>query len=151
METSKFKYFGIGVILSFMVGFHFYSKGVFRQAITLTTTDTLYIDRPYKVEVIKEVEVPQIVRVYQRDTVYRNQLEKDTLITFVEITPKEAHIHTITPLGKPTINTYPIEDYSLLQINHKGSLKRRRKKRFWRNLERVGFLLGGFVSGMSIK
>lgn len=147
METSKLKYIGLGVILSAMVGLHFHSEGVFTQTITLTTTDTIYIDKPYKVEVIKEVEVPQIVRVYHRDTIFRKHLVKDTLITFVEITPKEAHIHTLTPLGLPSINSYPIEDYSQLEINHKGNLKRRRKKRFWKRLEKVGYIAIGAFFG----
>lgn len=133
-----------------MIGLHLHSKGVFTQTITLTTTDTIYIDKPYKVEVIKEVEVPKIVRVYHTDTILREKLVKDTLITFLEITPKLAYIHTLTPSGIPSINTYPIEGYSQLQINHKGQIKRRRMKRFWKSVERVGLFVGGVLLGKSI-
>lgn len=139
------------MFISLMVGLHLSSKGVFTQTIHITTTDTVFVDKPYKEIIIKKVEVPVTVTIYQTDTIYRERLERDTLITFVEITPKHASIHTITPLGKPSINTYPIEDFSNLKINHKGGLKSRKRKRFWKGLKSVFLFTSGVYVGKLIE
>lgn len=144
---NNFKYLFLGIALAFLFGLFFSSKGYFDKEIIITQTDTIYIDKPYKVEVIKEVEVPVKVVVYQTDTIYREKLEKDTLITFVSISPKVAEIHTLTPTGKPSIAHYPVQDFTQLNINHKGKVKAKRKKQFWKNLERIGLFVGGVWVG----
>lgn len=150
MAFYKIKHIIIGITISFLSILFLFPNHLNTRRINEVIRDTIYIDKPYKVEVIKEVEVPKIVRVYHTDTILREKLVKDTLITFLEITPKQAHIHTLTPSGKPSINTYPIEDYTQLQINHKGQIKRRRKKRFWKSVERVGLFVSGVLLGKSI-
>lgn len=125
--VNKLKYLFFGIALAFVFGLFFAKKGYFDKEIIITTTDTIYVDKPYKVEVIKEVEVPVRVTIYQTDTIYRERLEKDTLITFVSITPKVAEIHTLTPKGKPSIALYPIQDFTHLNINHKGNIKTKKK------------------------
>ena len=147
---NKIKYLFFGIALALLFGLFLSEKGYFEKEIIITTTDTIYIDRPYKIEVIKEVEVPVKVVVYQRDTIYREKLEKDTLITFLSISPKLAEIHTLTPTGKPSVAHYPIEDFTHLDINHKGKLKTKRKKQLWKNLERIGiFTCGVFVGNFN--
>ncbi len=145
------KYILIGLALALTLGLFFSKEGYFDKEIIITHTDTIYIDKPYKVEVIKEVEKPVKVYVYQTDTIYRKQLEKDTLISFVTISPKTAEIHTLTPTGKPSITYYPIQDYTHLNINHKGKIKTKKKKQLWRNFERVGIFVGGLWLGGKIK
>lgn len=147
---NNFKYLFLGIALAFLFELFFSSKGYFDKEIIITQTDTIYIDKPYKVEVIKEVEIPVKVVVYQTDTIYREKLEKDTLITFVSISPKVAEIHTLTPTGKPSIAHYPVQDFTQLNINHKGKVKTKRKKQFWRNLERIGLFIGGVFVGKNI-
>ncbi len=144
---SNIKYIIIGIALAFVFGLFFTKQGYFDKEIIITTTDTIYVDSPYEVEVIKEVEKPVKVYVYQTDTNYRKQLEKDTLVTFVSITPKVAEVHTLTPKGEPNLAIYPIEDFTHLNINHKGKVKTKKKKRFWRNLERIGIFIGGLWIG----
>ena len=137
----------LGIALAFVFGLFFAKKGYFDKEIIITTTDTIYVDKPYKEIVIKEVEIPVRVTIYKTDTIYRERLEKDTLITFVSITPKIAEIHTLTPNGKPSISLYPIQGFTHLKINHKGKIKTKKKKRFWRNLERIGIFVGGVWVG----
>lgn len=45
--------------------------------------DTVIVNKPYKVEVIKEVSKPYKVLVYQKDTAARKAAEKETIITSV--------------------------------------------------------------------
>lgn len=148
--VNNAKYLFFGIALAFLFRLFLSEKGYFEKEIIITTTDTIYVDRPYKIEVIKEVEVPVKVVVYQRDTIYREKLEQDTLITFLSISPKLAEIHTLTPTGKPSVAHYPIEDFTHLDINHKGKLKTKKKKQFWRNLERMGIFVGGVWVGSKI-
>lgn len=116
-------------------------------------TDTIYVNKPYKEIVIKEVEIQKPVKVfvYKTDTVYRQKLEKDTLISAVKIEPNKATIHTITPKGIPLVKEYPLVDFKKLTINHEGGLKQSRKKKrhkkMWRLVERISiFSLGYFIA-----
>jgi len=149
-RVNKPFFFGLSVAFGLWL-FLFQSNLLPVREITLTTIDTLYVDRPYKEIMIKEieVEVPVTVTIYQTDTVYRQLIEHDTLITSVEITPKMASVHTLTPLGVPMIQHYNFEGFQTLQINHEGVLTvadmKRQKK--LRNLERAGMLIGGILLG----
>jgi hypothetical protein len=121
------------------------------QQVEVVKTDTVYVNRPYKEVVIKEVEIekPVKVYVYKTDTVYRKKLEKDTIISAIQIEPKKAIIHTITPTGIPLVKKYPIEAFKAITINHQGDLKTEKKKRhkkFWRNLERSIFFICGILT-----
>ncbi len=145
--NATIKHILIGIALALLFGLFFAEKGYFDKEIIITTTDTIYIDKPYKEIVIKEVEVPVKVYVYQTDTIYRAALEKDTLITFIAISPKTAEIHTITPKGEPNLAIYPVDDFTHLNINQKGRVQTKKKKRLWRNLERIGIFVCGLWIG----
>ncbi len=60
-----------------------FQKGYTSQSVIQHTIDTVYVDKPYKEIVIKEIEKPVKVYVYKIDTLYRKQIEIDTLITSV--------------------------------------------------------------------
>lgn len=144
--------FLLGITVTIMLWYFLFQNNLLPlHEITLTTTDTIYVDRPYKEIVIKEVEVevPVAVKVYKMDTLYRNQIEKDTLITSVEITPKLVHIHVLTPKGVPMIHHYNLEGYQSLKINHEGELLINESKRLkrLRCIKNVGFLISGFIIG----
>jgi len=153
---SELKYFVIGIVATVALWVILFSKGCFEQEYQLVVkTDTIYVKKPYKEIVIKEVEVekPVKVYVYKTDTVYRERIERDTLITSIEITPKVAKIHTITPAGLPMISEYPLPEFKEIKIDHKGNMKVKRKKRrrkFWRTMERVGLFVGGMIIGRNL-
>ena len=67
----------------------------------------------------------------------------------LSISPKTAEIHTLTPKGKPSITIYPIQDFTHLKINHKGNIKTQKKKRFRRNLERIGIFVSEVWVGIN--
>lgn len=125
---------------------------------TYMMPDTVFVDRPYKEIVVKEVEkvVPKTVVVYKADTIYRQQIEKDTLITGVEITNEIAKIHTITPKGIPIVREYPMPEFKQITIDHEGNtqIKRKRKpKRLKNTLQTIGLsasFLGGVYLGIKI-
>ena len=116
--------------------------------------DTVYIDKPYKVIEIKEVEVykPYRVEVYPKDTTYRKALERDTLITAVSLTPDKAHVHTITPNGSPRIASYDLPSYQELTFSTKGKLKinakKDKRKKNWHKAQKVFFFLAGIFIGV---
>ena len=129
----------------------FFLKGSFTQyqQVEVVKTDTIYVKKPYKEVVIKEVEIQKPVKVYiyKTDTLYRQKLEQDTLISAIQIEPKKATIHTITPTGIPLVKLYPLDDFKDLTINHQGDLKqskkKKRHKKLWRNIERGIFFISG--------
>ena len=67
----------------------------------------------------------------------------------LSISPKTAEIHTLTPKGKPSITIYPIQDFTHLKINHEGNIKTQKKKRFRRNLERIGIFVSEVWVGIN--
>ena len=154
--TKGLTYFMMGVLASGILLHLFWAEGCLHSTVPpLILTDTVYVDKPYKQIVIKEVEVEKPVKVYmyKTDTVYRERIEKDTLITSVELTPKLAKIHTITPEGLPLIAEFPLPEYRDIKIDHEGNMevKRKRKQRkFWRRIERVGLFIGGMIVGSKL-
>ena len=94
-------------------------------------TDTVYVDKPYKVEVIKKeyVEIPVKVTVYKRDTVFRDLMEKSDIITGVHYTsgglfskPKLV-LDKISPKGFVFSNEYNApKELKNLTIDYKGNL-----------------------------
>ena len=123
-------YFGMGIIASSVILCVLLSKGCVGDTRyqKVIQTDTVYVDKPYKVIKIKEVEKPVKVTVFKTDTVYREKLIQDTLITHIEIDPKYAKIHTITPEGVPLIKDYPLSSFDKIDINHQGSIQIKKRK-----------------------
>jgi len=122
-----------------------------------TTTDTIYVDKSYQEIVIKEVEVirPTTVYVYKTDTVFRQQLEKDTLISGIEITPKIAKVHTITPKGLPLVKEYPLLPYKHISLDYEGNMSIKQKKhpkrrKFFKQLGQIGIFIGGVLLGKEL-
>jgi len=154
--TKGLTYFMMGVLASGILLYLFWAEGCLHStAPRLIRTDTVYVDKPYKEIVIKEVEVekPVKVYVYKTDTVYRDRIERDKLITSVELTPKLAKIHTITPEGLPLIAEYPLPEYKDIKIDHEGNMevkRKRRRRKFWRRMGRVGIFVGGIVWGSKL-
>jgi len=150
-------YFVMGVIATIIILFALFSKGCITSFgyVKVIQTDTVYIDKPYKVIELKEIEKPIKITIYKTDTIYRDQLVQDTLITFIEFQPKLAKIHILTPQGLPLIKDYPLPpSFQKVQINHQGDFsitsKKVRHPKFWRNAERVGLLLGGVWLGSKL-
>ncbi|MDC3220640.1 hypothetical protein OAT71_02380 [Flavobacteriales bacterium] len=141
------------LVSSIVIVFFLSSKGYFHSAKNLVKTDTVYVNKPYKVIEIKEVAKPVRVEVYKRDTVLREKLIQDTLITGIEIKKKEIRIHRLTPLGIVLIDEYNIQDVTGMTLNYEGKLEVKKKKRrkLWRNLERIGLVAGGIWLGNAIK
>ena len=160
---EKLRYFLIGVVISILATLLLVEKGYYSSNhsnyVNPVKTDTIHTNTVYKEIRIepKEIAVPYEVKVYKTDTIYREQLENDTLISSVVIDKKKAEIHTLTPSGTPHINTYPIKDFSQIQINHKGQAniklqKHPKRKKALKWIERVGFFVGGaLVSNQTLK
>lgn len=141
----------IGVLSALALYFLLDSKGVLpRKRVYITSTDTIYIDKPYKEIEIKRVEVPVRVTLYKTDTIYRQRIEKDTLISAIEITPWMAKVHTLSPIGVSSIKHYPLHDAQKLRINHKGQIqiekpKKHKRKNRLRTLTYISLFLGGCI------
>lgn len=156
---NSINYFFLGGIAAILILFFGSSGGCLKnQVIYPTTTDTIYVDKPYKEIVIKEVEViiPTTVYVYKTDTVFRQKLEKDTLISGIEITPKKAKIHTITPRGLPLIKEYPLLPYQRFSLDYEGNLsiqqkKHPKRKKFFKTLGKIGIFVGGVWVGQRMQ
>jgi len=66
------------------------------------------------------------------------------------ISSKVAKIHTITPEVLPMIKEYPLPKFHDITLDHEGNMKvkcKRRHRKFWRGVERVGLFVGGVVLG----
>ncbi len=112
-------------------------------------TDTVFVKKPYKEVEVKYIEKPKTVYIYKTDTLYREKLEKDTLIAAVELSSRMAKIHTITPSGLPIVREYALSDYREIKIDHEGNMevKKNHRKKFFRTLERVGIFAAGLFIG----
>lgn len=152
---KELKYFLFGIGAMILLWFLLFSNGCMTQYVRteLVITDTVYVDKPYKEIVIKEIEieVPKTVFIYKTDTIFREKLVQDTLIASIELDRKLARIHTITPLGIPLIKEYDLPPFRQIQIDHEGNLairpKKQRRKKFWRNVERIAIFVGGVYIG----
>ena len=149
-------YFVMGIIASVIILFVLLSKGCVGETRyeNVVHIDTVFVDKPYEVIEIKEIEKPVKITVYKTDTIYREKLIQDTLITHLEIEPKYAKIHTLTPEGIPLIKDYPLPSFERINIDHEGDIQIKEKKvkrqKFWRNAERIGLIVGGIWIGNQI-
>ncbi len=123
MLKKPFTYFILGIITMIWLWLFFLKGSITQyQQVEVIKTDTIYVKKPYKEVVIKEVEIEKPIKVYiyKTDTLYRQKLEQDTLISAIKIEPKKATIHAITPKGIPLVKQYPLDDFKDLTINHQG-------------------------------
>ena len=153
---EKIRYFLIGVVISILATLLLVEKGYYSSNhsnyVNPTKTDTIHTNTIYKEIRIepKEIAVPYEVKIYKTDTVYREQLENDTLISSVVIDKKKAEIHTITPSGTPLINTYPVKDFNQIRITHDGRTaiqlpKHPKRKKALKWIERIGLITSGII------
>jgi hypothetical protein len=147
MFKKGIAYFTLGIITMIWLWLFFLKSSITQyQQVEVIKTDTIYVKKPYKQVVIKEVEIEKPVKVfiYKTDTLYRQKLEKDTLISAIQIQPKKATIHSITPTGIPLVKQYPLDNFKQLIINHQGEVKQVKKKRkkLLRNIKKLGIIVG---------
>ncbi len=154
MFKKGITYFILGIITMIWLWLFFLKSSISEYSqVEVIKTDTIYVNKPYKQVVIKEVEIEKPVKifVYKTDTLYRQKLEQDTLISAIQIEPKIATIHTITPTGIPLVKEYPLGNFKNLTINHEGDFKQIRKKKrhkkMWRNSERIILIISGCLIG----
>lgn len=149
MLKKGITYFILGILTMIWLWLFFLKGSITQyQQVKVVKTDTIYVKKPYKEVVLKEVEIEKPVKVfvYKTDTLYRQKLEQDTLISAIHIEPKRATIHTITPKGIPLVKQYPLGEFKELTINHEGDLKqikkKKRRKRIWLIVKRCFYTLG---------
>lgn len=155
MFKKGITYFVLGCIV--MLWFwSFFLKGSLPkyEVLEVVKTDTIYVNKPYKEIVIKEVVKPHEIHIYKVDTLIREKLIHDTLFLGLELKNNIAKVHTITPNGKPIIKQHTLPDFKSLKLNYEGDLdikpKRKSKQKLWRNLERVGIAIGAFYLGSKL-
>jgi len=149
MFKKGITYFILGIITMIWLWLFFLKGSITQfQQVEVVKTDTIYVKKPYKQVVIKEVEIEKPVKVfvYETDTIYRQKLEKDILISAIYIQPKKATIHSITRTGIPLVKQYPLDNFKQLTINHQGEVKQEKKKRkkLRRKIKVLGIIIGTF-------
>lgn len=152
--NNKWFYIAVILILLFLLfsGFGRQSKTLIT---TITKTDTVFVNKPYKQLVIKEVIKPKKVYVYKTDTIYRERIIRDKLIVGLQLRKNSAELHTLTPDGIPNINQYLLPEFEQISIDHKGNLqiqpvKHPNRKRNLQILKNVGIFVGGVLIGVKI-
>ncbi|WP_438712312.1 hypothetical protein ACSTS3_07980 [Aquimarina muelleri] len=156
---QNIKYIIIGIVIAVLLFLPFYVGGTFHtiERSTTTKTDTIFIDKPYKVVTIKKevIEKPVKVYVYKTDTVFRKNMENDTLISSIQIGKKKAQIHTLTPDGIPTINEYLLPPFKSLTMDYKGNLqinpiKHPKRKKTLHTIGAITLFVGGVFLGAQL-
>ena len=155
MLKKGITYFVLGAIVMAIVWWLFLrGSATSNQFIEVINTDTIYVDKPYKEIIIKEVLKPHKIYIHKTDTLIRERLIRDTLFLAMELEQNIAKIHIITPEGIPIIKQHQLPDFESLKLDHEGNLeikpKRKSRKKLWRNLERIGIAIGGFYLGSKI-
>lgn len=149
--NNKWFYISVILILLFLL-FTGFGRQPKTLITTITKTDTIYVDKPYKEIVIKEVVKPKNVYVYKTDTIFREKIIRDTLFVGLDLTKRRAKIHTLAPNGTPYLNEYPLMEYERLYIDYEGNLqiqpiKYPNRKRNLKILKDVGIFVGGVLIG----
>ncbi len=100
-------------------------------------TDTVYVNKPYPVYIIKKETIvkPVKVVVYRTDTIYRKQLEKGFIITKVDFKtigifsnrPKYLSVDRIDTMGRITSSQYDIKGAKELKITSNGDVSEKKK------------------------
>lgn len=103
--------------------------------------DTVFVNKPYKVEVIKyrDRAVPVQVKVYQPDTVLRDTMVHDTLISAIKLRKKQLVIDRIDPKGIVYSNKYPLPRHYDLQIDYSGHVRVKKRRQL---LKKTGIVVG---------
>jgi hypothetical protein len=118
--------------------------------------DTVYVSKAVPKVVVHEVQVPHEVKVYVRDTLYRERICDTTLVAGVEL---QSNRLTITKLdvdgqARQDIHHIRIMDYAHMSIDHAGRLEAKPKRMFWHKLGKAlgttakvggGILIGVFL------
>lgn len=82
----------IGIILAIVAATYFITKGFFvPDVVTKIHTDTVRVEKPYPVEVVKQGEKPETVKIYEtkKDTITKVKVVKDT----VYVSTKDEHTY----------------------------------------------------------
>ena len=154
MLKKGITYFILGIITMIWLWLFFLKGSITQyQQVEVIKTDTIYVKKPYKQVVIKDVEIEKPVKVfiYKTDTIYRKKLEKDTLISAVQIEPKKATIHTVTPKGIPLVKEFPLAEFRKLTIDYEGNLKVEKRKKMKKRINKIILFSIGVVLGRGIK
>lgn len=138
------KYHWIKYLFLFFIGFM--ASVVIRQCTYVPvipqyphTTDTVFVDRPYKVEVIKPTNIPVKVYIYKdKDTTLRKEVEKQPIIENVDIKNNEVDITTIDTAGVIKTEIHKIEpDSPEIKIDNTGQVEEKKKTRAGRAIKKV--------------
>ena len=155
MLKKGITYFVLGAVVMVWIWL-FFLKGspTSNKFVEVVKTDTIYVDKPYKEVLIKEVLKPHKIYIHKTDTLIREKLIHDTLFLAMELDQNTAKIHIITPEGIPIIKQHQLPEFESLKLDHEGNLeikpKRKSRKKLWRNLEKVGIAIGGFYLGSKL-
>ena len=149
MLKKGITYFVLGaIVMAILCWFFIKGTSTSNQFIEVIKTDTIYLNKPYKEIVIKEVLKPHKIYIHKTDTLIRKKLIHDTLFLAMELDQNIAKIHILTPEGIPIIKQYQLPDFESLKLDHVGNIvikpKPKSKKRLWRNLERIGIVITTF-------
>lgn len=156
MLKKGITYFILGAVVIVWIWSYFLKGSLTQhQSTEVIKTDTIYMNRPYKEIVIKEVIKPHKIYIHKTDTLIREKLIHDTLFLGLELHENNAKIHTITPEGLPIIKQHRVPEFKSLKLDHEGNLeikpKRKFRKKLLRNLERIGIAVGAFYLGQRTK
>ena len=128
-----------------------------------TKTDTIFkqviLTDTVKIVVPVRREVPVRVEVYLPDTIRRQRLERDTIVSGLKYQDKRIEIQTISPLGSVEVKGYEVDfgpRIESVEVDNRGNLavvvdekevlKQRRKSR-WRKIGNYSLMVGSFVLG----
>ncbi|MFI5140762.1 MAG: hypothetical protein ACHQII_00270 [Bacteroidia bacterium] len=163
--TSNFKNWSVAAIISTLLFLLLFKSCELRHAQSLAEQrrlpDTVFINKPYKVVVIKKeyIEKPVKVFVYLKDTTLRKEAEQSDIITAVHVKRKNLFgnddiigIDRITPKGIILSSQYETPAFREIKIDMQGNMQVK-KKRFTK-LKKIGTIVlisaAGFIIGKEI-
>lgn len=97
--------------------------------------DTVYVDKPYEVKVVeyRDRAVPVQVKVYPPDTLLRDTLERQDIITQVRLTKRVLTIDRIDPKGITFSEQYSLPEQlhklHSIRIDHLGQVEVKPRKK----------------------
>jgi hypothetical protein len=148
--TVKHIYIIASIILAFVILWRFTEP---KEKLTnFVKTDTVHVKEIKTIQPIQNNFPTKLVIQKTVDTVYRDKVEKEIIITGVKIEGNTVTIQKVSPSGEKTEEVHKIEEGSKVEINNQNFEEKKRSKagKLLRKVGKVAFKGLAVIGGIAI-
>lgn len=123
----------------------------------ITRIDTVFVSKPLPIQHIDSASItlPYRVLIYKKDSIARQQAEKQDIITYVAIERGVLIIDKLTPRGIGIREEHKLPELAKIEIDGTGKTsviedKRAKRKKWWRKAGHKAAVVGAAVAGVLV-